>query len=389
MPLSTRRRALVSLTVAFFASAALPALAAPDATATAEAVAAWVTVFGGEGSSFTYANASATATDVVLTDVKVTIGSEETSAQIPELVVVNPVPRPEGGFTADSISFNNTRALNGGDNAETVVIAEGSAQGIVFPGAAELEANPRFVPVASLDLRSLSGDSESTGMPISIGSMHIEVANAEDGQPNDLKLAIEGFAIPIEAFEFDEQMTSILGQMGYGDQFLVGVTFDGTYAEEADTLTLRSIALRAEDVGELDISGIIGDFPIGNLLEGADLAQNALTAATLHSASIKFTNLGVIDRLFELQARSFNTTKEQFAMTTSMALPFMISQMIGNGALTTALTEPLAAFVADPRSLTITSTPATPIPVLAIAGAAQGGVQALPDLLALDVKANQ
>jgi hypothetical protein len=388
MLFSTRRRALASLTVALFSSAALPALAAPDANATAEALAALVAAQS-EGNTLTYANASATATDVILSGAKITSAEDGSTAEIPELVIVNPVPRAEGGFTADSMTFNNAKLVNAGDEADTVTIAEGTASGIIVPSPAEIEDNPRFAPFSTLDLRGLVGTSEAAGFPVNIESMHVELANVVDGQPNDVKLLMDGIVIPLEAFEFDAGTAGLLADMGYTDSFVVGVTVDGAYAEEADTLTVRSIALRAADVGELNISGVIGDFPIGNLLEGAELAQEALTAATLHNAKVTFTNAGIVDRAMEAQAKAAGATKETFAMTFSMALPFTLGMTLGNGPLTQALTEPLAAFLNDPKSLTVTATPAQPIPVLAIVTQAQQGIQTLPEFLGLDVKANQ
>lgn len=389
MPLSTRRRALASLTVALFSSAAVPALAAPDATATAEAFVAGMTAYE-EGSTLTYASASATATDVILTGVKVTSAEDGSTAEIPELRIVNPVARAEGGFTADAMTFNNTRLVNQGEDAETVLVAEGSATGVIIASPAEIKANPRFAPIASIDLRNIAGQSETSEFPVNIGSLHVEFANVVDGQPSDMRMVMEGIILPIEDLDLEPALVSTLTQMGYTEPFVVGVTLDGAYAEDADTLTVRSIAFRAEDVGELSIAGVIGDFPIGNLLEGADMMQNALTAATLHSGTVTFTNAGIVDRALEAQAKSAGASKEQFAMTMSMALPFMIGTFIGNGPLTAALTEPLAAFLVDPKSLTVTATPTQPIPVLAIFTQAQGtGLQTLPDFLGLDVKANQ
>ena len=47
------------------------------------------------------------------------------------------------------------------------------------------------------------------------------------------------------------------------------------------------------------------------------------------------------------------------------------------------------AVTVDPKTITITASPGAPVPMLAIAGAAMGAYDTLPDLLALDVKANQ
>jgi hypothetical protein len=386
MQLSTRRRALASLTVALFSTAALPALAAPDAAATAEALSALVQ-FGPEGSTLTYGNASATATDVILTDVKVTSAEDGSTLTVPQLVIVNPIPRPQGGFSADSMTFNAATMINEGEDADTVTVAEGSATGILVPSLAELEANPRFAPFNSMDLRGLEGSSEMAEFPLDIASMHVELANVVNGQPNDIKMIIDGIVIPVEAFEFEDMIAGALASMGY-ESFNAGVTIDGAYAEDTDTLTIRSVALRADDVGELSFTGIIGDFPIGNLLEGAEMAQNALTAATLHSASITFRNAGIIDRILEEQARPTGLPKEQFAMGFSMALPLMLN-FIGNPEFQQKLAEPLGAFIVDPKNITITAAPGAPVPMMAIAGAAMGAYDTLPDLLALDVKANQ
>jgi hypothetical protein len=377
---------MLSLSLGSLALAALPALAAPDATATAEALSA-IIQFGPEGSTFTYDGATATATDVHITGITVTSAEDGSTVQIPEMVIVNPVPRPEGGFTADSITFNSMTMINEGETTDTATIAEGSAQGILVPSLAEIEANPRFAPFASMDLRGLQAATEGEDFPLSVASMHVELANVIDGQPNDIKLTMDGMEVPIEAFDFEPDLVALIGELGY-TSFNIGFTLDGAYAEDTDTLTVRSIALRAADVGELTFTGVIGDFPIGNLLEGPEMAQKALTAATLHSASITFTNAGIVDRALERQARASGSTKEQFAMGFSMALPLFLN-VIGNQDFQQKLAEPLGTFIVDPKTLTITSAPAAPVPMLAIVGAAMGAYATLPDLLALDVKANQ
>ena len=69
------------------------------------------------------------------------------------------------------------------------------------------------------------------------------------------------------------------------------------------------------------------------------------------------------------------------------ALPFMLNA-INNPAFQEKVAKAGQAFLTDPKSLTITLNPAQPVPFQEIMGSAMSAPQTLPDMLAIDVTAN-
>jgi hypothetical protein len=81
-------------------------------------------------------------------------------------------------------------------------------------------------------------------------------------------------------------------------------------------------------------------------------------------------------------------TPEQFVEQISGALPFLLS-VVGNQSFQDRIATAATAFLKDPKSLTITAAPGNPVSVMQIFGAASTAPQTLPDVLSVDIQANQ
>ena len=79
--------------------------------------------------------------------------------------------------------------------------------------------------------------------------------------------------------------------------------------------------------------------------------------------------------------------REDIVAQLNGALPFMLNAL-NNPSFQEKVAKAAQTFLSDPKSITITASPAAPVPFQQIMGSAMTAPQSLPDTLALDVTAN-
>jgi hypothetical protein len=340
-----------------------------------------------EGATVTQESVTGSEQEVTITGLEIVLPETATIA-VPTLVIANPMSRPEGGLTASAMTFDGGTVTAQG---YTLTWADGSMQNVTVPGAQEAseeeDADTRFVPFSEMQLATISASSETFGFPINIATIQAAFSQPAENAPDDISASVAGLVLPLDAFAFNARLHEMVEQLGY-EAFTIGMTFNGNYQPDSDTLTVQAASVRADEAGELTVNTVITDFPAGNVLKGFDMAENALSGAKLASATLTFANQGIVDRALEAQARSTGSTRQQFATGMSMALPLMLN-VIGNRGFQDELAPPLGAFLMEPRTITFTASPPEPVPIMAILGAAITGFSTLPDLMAIDVRANE
>jgi hypothetical protein len=118
-----------------------------------------------------------------------------------------------------------------------------------------------------------------------------------------------------------------------------------------------------------------------------DANPDAFANGKLESLSIRFDNAGVVERALDMQAKMMGASREDIVAQLNGALPFMLNA-INNPAFQEKVAKAGQAFLSDPKSLTITLNPAQPVPFKDITDNAMSAPQTLPDMLGIDVTAN-
>jgi hypothetical protein len=104
--------------------------------------------------------------------------------------------------------------------------------------------------------------------------------------------------------------------------------------------------------------------------------------------TVRIENAGFVERMLDMQAQMLGGTRDDVrSQLVDGALPFALS-FVENEAFRTEALVALSAFLADPRSLTITFAPAEPVPLGQAIRTAARRPGALPDLLAPRMQAN-
>ena len=363
----------------FMAYGAGPAFAA-DATQIADALVATITASGESQASYDSANAA--GDDVTIVNLKMT-GKDGESVAIPTVFITNAQPRDPGGFTADAMSFDNATMVSDGN---TITWGSASVTEATVPSADEVKAKAKIRPFSKMDIANLNISGGDLPVPLDIASIAVGLDLDEGGLPRDFSLNVASIKIPPEFIAgADDDFKQLVEGLGY-DSFVVNLLVEGGYETGSDRLTVRSFAVEAPDVGKFSLAGTISGVKASELADES-ASSDALANGKLENLTIRFDNAGVVERALDMQAKMMGASREDIVAQLNGALPFMLNA-INNPAFQEKVAKAGQAFLADPKSLTITASPAQPIAFQEIMGNAMSAPQTLPDMLAIDVTAN-
>jgi hypothetical protein len=379
MRLSFSGGAVRSLTLVSALLLSTAAFAAPDANKIADHLVAALQAKG--QAKATFDNASASGDTVTITNLKIS-SKEGGDATIPSLVITNPVERQPGGFTASSIAFDGGSVV---DKDKTVSWTTGIANDSIVPDPSEMHSSAKLTPFSHLGIDGITVSDKTMPDPIKVDAVSIDLGNVVDGAPNDGKLAVTGIFVPGSVLSADEQTKTWVDQLGY-QSLSLDVAIEGAYDSTKDSMQIKTITIDGKDVGKLAISGIFGGLP-RQKLQNADKMKELLSTATVASAIVRFDNTGIVERVLDMQAKAMGATRDQFVDQISGALPLLLSAL-GNQGFQDKVSAAAAIFLKDPKSLTITAAPGTPVPVMQIIGAGTQAPQTIPDILSVGITAN-
>jgi hypothetical protein len=377
MSIHFKRLALRSLVVA----AALGSVSAyaADPKQIADAIVAAAEAGGNGQTKLTYTDATANGDDVVISGVSVS-GDGDT-ASVPSIVITGAVPRDKGGFTAAKMVLDNGTMTSDGQN---VTWQTASVENVTIPSPDEIKAKARVAPFTSVAIGGLNVQGGDMPAPLDIAQIAVSLQSEEDGTPRDVTTQINGIAVT-SAFFGDGQAKAVLGALGY-DKFLINVVADGAYEHTSDTLTVRGFTIDAVDVGKLAIEGKFLGVALSKLANSST-AKDVQSSGKLDHLTIRFDNSGIVQRVIAMQAQAAGVKPEDFVAQISMALPLMLNA-IGNQPLQDKIAAAAAAFLKDPKSITVSASPAEPVPFTTIMSTAQTAPNTLPDVLVVDITAN-
>ncbi len=357
---------------------AAPAFAA-DANQIADALVAGLTASG--DSSVTFDSASAAGDDVTVTNLKID-GNDGSTITIPTVFITNAQPRSQGGFTASALSFDNATMLNEGN---TITWGAASATDAIVPSPEEVRSKAKLRPFSAMNIANMQVSGGDLPSPLDIASVGVTVDLDDGGLPRDFSLNVTSINISSEIVATaDSDFRELVQGLGY-DSFVVSLLVEGGYETANDRLILRSFTVDTPNVGKFTLSGIISGVKASDLAD--DQSPDVLADGKLESLVIRFDNAGVVERALDMQAKMMGASREDMVAQLNGALPFMLNA-INNPPFQEKVARAAQAFLSNPQSLTITASPAQPVPFQDIMGSAMAAPQTLPDSLAIDVTAN-
>jgi hypothetical protein len=343
-----------------------------------------VAAVGASGQSkASYAKSAASGADVVISSFKITNPGGDT-LEIPTITVSAPADRTPGGFTAARIAFDKGKVTN---KDSTVVWNTGLVENATVPSADEIKAKTRVTPFSKLSIGGFSVSGSELKAPVAISSLTVALADVKDGVPHDMKLNVDGVALPPALFA-DPKAKATLDQLGYTNGFVGAMAVDGTYVSASDTLTLKTLSFSADNVGKLTFGSTVSGLPLSKLAN-SEKASELMATAMVNAATIRFDNAGVVERLLDMQAKATGVDRKTFVASTSAAMPFLLTQVFSSPDFRNKFAAAASAFLNEPKSFILTAAPASPVPVMQIIGAATSKPDSLADVLTLDVQANK
>ncbi|MBB5751104.1 hypothetical protein [Prosthecomicrobium pneumaticum] len=357
-----------------------PSAFAADATKIANDLVAAVEARGHQKASFE--SASAEGDDVVISNFKIT-GGRDNTITMPKLVVTAPQDRQPGGFTAARITADGG---NGGDKDTVIAWKTAAMENAVVPSPAEITAEAKLTPFESLSVTEVSV-AEGGRPPVTIAEIAATMTATAEGAIAGGTLYVGDIVVPKEVIAADEGTGEQLAELGYTDGLTLNVDLAGSYDDASQSLTLSSFSFEGAEMGKVAFSGSFGGLPRANLQDPKKADELAATV-TIKDFTLRFDNAGLVERVLDMQGKAMGVTGAQFAEQIAGGLPLMLN-FIGNPAFQEKVATAASTFLKAPKSLTITASPAAPVPVLQVVGAAQAAPQTIPDILSVGIDANK
>lgn len=306
------------------------------------------------------------------------------NAAVPVVVLTGVVPREEGGFTAARIDFNDGTVTG---PERTAQWAAASLEDVVVPPGAEVRTRPKIRPFARLSVTDAAAEGSGLPAPIAVGSFTFSSDEIDDEGPANLGFEARGLRLPI-ALAGNSIVSMMLTMMQYSE-FVADVSLAAVYDSGADTAVLEDLTVDIDTVGRIVATGAASEFSIRAVTNpDEELAKEARAAARLDRARVRIENDGFVERLLDMQAGMLGGTRDDVrAQIVNGALPFLLS-FVKDEAFRAEFRDAIAAFLEDPRSLTIVAEPAEPVPLGQVLRAATRAPMTLPDLLDPTVEAN-
>ena len=201
----------------------------------------------------------------------------------------------------------------------------------------------------------------------------------------------------------DPETVQTMGDLGY-TKMSGGVEGSASWDPKTGTLTLDPFEIDVENAGNLsftyEMSGYTPAFIQSMQQISQQMKQNPeadqnggmammglLSQLSLGSADITFTDDSLTGKLLDFYAKKQGTTADQLAQQLQAMVPAALAQL-NNPEFQKKVSDAVATFLKDPKSLSISIDPEAPVPAMQIMGAAMGAPQTLPQVLSLDVTAN-
>ncbi len=267
--------------------------------------------------------------------------------------------------------------------------------GMTFPGidqiTAAIRAEQTGIEANPLPLVPTLGFGEAINVSVvqdgkTVGALdrgRLDLSGYIGPVPTSVALDLRGINLDLSEVT-DPQARRMIAGLGY-DRLLADYGFKLNWREADESLSLSDFRLTVKDVGSL-----VADVMLTGLkretIEDPLKLETALTSLLFNRGKVVVKDSSIVDRAVAMEAKKKNQTPEKFREDLAGAMPFTLMLVLKNPGFQAKLAPALQAFIRTPGTMTLTAAPATPVPLVAIIGAAETDPRSLPDLLSVDVK---
>ncbi|WP_319773920.1 hypothetical protein [Breoghania sp.] len=298
----------------------------------------------------------------------------------------------DGSITSSSMALTNLSFLLDGDMVKVDV---GAFKGLRIPSPEEIKN-----PSKAIEKPPFYREMEFTGITMSAedeADVPIErFASTLNpiGDDGSIKasLDVEGILIDPNSVE-DKDFAKQMAEMGY-DSLNLSIKGAGMWSAADGKAALEDFEISGKDMGALHISTtLLGLTPeVLSQFQEAESDFGKLTGLlqmiSIVDLNIHFRNDTMVDRILDMQAKEAGTDRAGLVDQLSGAMPNILA-LLQNPGLQEKIQNAAVAFLNQPGTFTVSANPAQPVPFGQIVGVAMIAPQTIPDMLAVEIQANQ
>ncbi|MBS3649243.1 hypothetical protein KEU06_11545 [Pseudaminobacter sp. 19-2017] len=311
------------------------------------------------------------------------------------------VSEQDGTYRVETIT---TEAYSTTEDGAKIEVSPLVLSGVNLPAEGQSDPVADLMFYEGLELASLKV-SMADRQVFSLENLTVEIPTPEDGQPMEFSGSAEKFTADLSLAE-DPQAKAAIEALGL--QTLTGsVEMTGSWNPADGRMGLSQYDLSVDNAGTFgmtfDLGGYTRDFikamqdmqkQMAEQPAGADDSAQGLAMLglmqqlTFHSASLRWDDDTLTDKIIEYVAKSQNMKPEDIKNQAKAIMPFLTAQL-NNPELSGQITSAVNAYLDNPQSLEISASPSTPVPFAQIMAAGMSDPMDLTKSLGVTVKANQ
>ncbi len=325
---------------------------------------------------------------------------EDTVVPIGDIRLIG-VSRDDKGFRIERISLNSYYTTSEEDEA-AFSMRDVAMSNVLLPDEALRDNYGGFLfyetaHIAEMGL-TLGGVDVFTA-----SDLHFEATEPGEGTPMTFSGAAESFTLDLSPMEDQDQLAIIdaLGLTQMEGYFEIA----GSWNPHDGRLELSRYDMTVVDAGSIGFTFDLGGYTpslIASMRElqkqmaGNDEEDNAaqglamlglLQQMTFHGAQIRFTDDSLTGKVLGYVAANQGMQPADIANQAKAVVPFALAQL-NNPDLTAKASQAVAAFLDDPRNLTVAARPAQPVPFALLMATAMTTPMELTKSLGVTVDAN-
>lgn len=245
---------------------------------------------------------------------------------------------------------------------------------------ATLDAAPYL---GRLTVSGLEATTPMTGS-IALGLFETRLEEFVEPIPTSIVMTLEGLSLPAAALG-DPQMAGMAQAIG-ADPVTADADIELDWDEDTQDVDLE-LDLSVGAVGEIEGEARLGGIP-RVIFENPARAQEALATASLGDMTLTFSDDGLTDFVLGMMSEQTGLSRQEFIQGIVQQIQMQGQMLGGDTALVAQVSNAVSAFLAEPRSLSLSMDPPAPVPFAQVMGAAMTAPNALPGLLGFAVSAN-
>ncbi|MCO5065639.1 MAG: hypothetical protein M9924_14660 [Rhizobiaceae bacterium] len=317
-------------------------------------------------------------------------------------VTLDAVVENGGGYTIGTMSFPAVSLTEHGMGFKMTAATLSGVQ-LPPPDGKDYMSNMIYYESGMIDRAELSLGGKQVAL---VENMHFNMTPPTSG-PMSFTAATDKFTADLTALP-DPKAKATAQALGY-EQITGTMQMAGNWNPQDGRLALSQYDIAVDDAGKLgmtfDVGGYTPEFlqtmqelskkmgenpdPNAHMAEAMQI-MNLVQALVLNGASIRFDDASITNKVLNFVAQQQGADPAQLKEQTKTIIPFLLaSSPIKDEALKKNIAEAVAAYLDNPKSLTVRAKPATPQPFAILGALGQADPGSLPTALGLSVSANE